>query len=511
MNEETKYDFLFIGSGMSSLVCALLLVREGKSVCILEKNHQIGGSLQVFSRDKTIFDTGVHYVGGLSEGENLNRFFRHLGIFDKLNIEPLDSNCYDEIIMPDGKSYCHATGYENFIETLSQAFPGEEENIRKFCQKIRQTCELFPLYNIREADDSAYFLQPEKLEESAWDVLQSITTNQRLISVLSGSVPLFAGEKNATPFYVMALVLNSYITGSYRFTNGGSQIAIALTRELHRYGVVIEKHQQAVSADFDETGKIEAIRTKHGNVYNASVFVSNLHPATTIRIIGKDAFRPAFRKRIASLRNTRSAFVVYLSFKAGEFPYYNRNKYLYFKEDVWETISDSAGEWPSMLLLCPVRSSKNPGFADGMTIMTYMDREQLAVWENTENTVSEPQGRGDHYARLKHAFEEKVLQKVETVHPDIRKHIRSVHSSTPLTFRDYLGSPDGSMYGILKDVNRLAEGTIHPRSKIENLYFTGQNVVFHGILGTTIAGYLTAFEFISPTHILNQITHENTI
>lgn len=506
MSAETKYDFLFIGSGMSSLVCALLLAREGKSVCILEKNHQVGGSLQVFSRDKTIFDTGVHYVGGLSEGQNLNRFFRHLGIFDKLNIEPLDSDCYDQVVMPDGKSYCHATGYEHFIETLSQSFPGEEQNIRKFCEKIRQTCDLFPLYNIREADDSAYFLQPEKLEESAWDVLQSITTDKRLISVLSGSIPLFAGEKAATPFYVMALVLNSYITGSYRFTNGGSHIAIALMRELHKHGAVIEKHQQAISADFDESGKISAIRTRQGNVYRASVFISNLHPSETIKVIGKDAFRPAFRKRIDSLRNTRSAFVVYLSFRSGQFPYYNHNKYLYFKEDVWETISDTENEWPSMLLLCPVKSSKNPDYADGMTVMTYMDHGLLEKWENTGNTVSDPQSRGEGYARFKQLFEEKVVQKVETVHPGIRKHIRSVHSSTPLTFRDYLGSPDGSMYGILKDVNRLAEGTIHPRSKIENLYFTGQNVVFHGILGTTIAGYLTAFEFIPPTRILNQIS-----
>jgi all-trans-retinol 13,14-reductase len=67
MSVEKKYDLVVIGSGLGGLICALIFAKEGKSVCVLEKNNQIGGSLQTFVRDKQIFDSGIHYVGGLDE------------------------------------------------------------------------------------------------------------------------------------------------------------------------------------------------------------------------------------------------------------------------------------------------------------------------------------------------------------------------------------------------------------------------------------------------------------
>jgi phytoene dehydrogenase-like protein len=77
-----KYDVVIIGSGLGGLQCAYILSQEGYNVCILEKNKQIGGSLQTFRRDNAVFDTGMHYIGSMDEGQVLNRFFRYF----RLNI-----------------------------------------------------------------------------------------------------------------------------------------------------------------------------------------------------------------------------------------------------------------------------------------------------------------------------------------------------------------------------------------------------------------------------------------
>ena len=62
---------VIIGSGMGGMACAIILAKAGHKVTVLEKNRQFGGNLQIFVRDKVVFDTGVHYVGGLSKGQNL--------------------------------------------------------------------------------------------------------------------------------------------------------------------------------------------------------------------------------------------------------------------------------------------------------------------------------------------------------------------------------------------------------------------------------------------------------
>lgn len=90
MSTTTKFDFVIIGSGMGGLTSALILAKKGYKVLVLEKNPQVGGALQVFSRDKCIFDTGVHYIGGLDKGENLYQLFKYLGIYDDLRLKSLD-------------------------------------------------------------------------------------------------------------------------------------------------------------------------------------------------------------------------------------------------------------------------------------------------------------------------------------------------------------------------------------------------------------------------------------
>lgn len=76
----SKYDVVIIGSGLGGLESAYILSKEGYKVLVLEKNRQLGGSLQIFVRDKAIFDTGIHYLGGLDEGQNLNQSFKYFNI-----------------------------------------------------------------------------------------------------------------------------------------------------------------------------------------------------------------------------------------------------------------------------------------------------------------------------------------------------------------------------------------------------------------------------------------------
>ncbi|WP_338039489.1 hypothetical protein [Maribacter litopenaei] len=76
----------------------------------------------------------------------------------------------------------------------------------------------------------------------------------------------------------------------------------------------------------------------------------------------------------------------------------------------------------------------------------------------------------------------------------------------PLSYRDYIGNHQGSMYGYVKDVNDPLKSFISPRTKIENLYLTGQSLNMHGILGVTISGVVTCSEILGGSYLINKIT-----
>jgi len=65
------------------------------------------------------------------------------------------------------------------------------------------------------------------------------------------------------------------------------------------------------------------------------------------------------------------------------------------------------------------------------------------------------------------------------------------------------------MYGTLRDSNNPVGSYISPRSKISNLFFTGQNLNLHGMLGVSLSSILTCGEFVGVNNLLKEINAQN--
>eukprot|EP00985_Skeletonema_marinoi_P035236 scaffold46018_cov153-Skeletonema_marinoi.AAC.1 len=59
-------DVAIVGSGIGALSNAAVLSRQGFKVAVFEQNSVVGGCTHTFTKDGFTFDTGVHYVGGMS-------------------------------------------------------------------------------------------------------------------------------------------------------------------------------------------------------------------------------------------------------------------------------------------------------------------------------------------------------------------------------------------------------------------------------------------------------------
>ncbi len=493
-----KYDVVIIGSGLGGLLCGNMLSREGMSVCVLEKHHQAGGCLQNFVRQGCVFDTGIHYLGSLDEGQVLNRYFKYFGLMDKLPLKRLDSMGFDVISFAgDSNEYKYAMGDEAFVEVLSKQFPREREALKKYVARVRDISNYFPLYNI--SDQLADVSETAMYGENAVDVIRSLTSDTKLQQVLAGTNPLYAGVSERTPFYVHALVNFSFLESSYRVVDGSAKIASILCDSIRSNGGDIMTRCEAREFHFNGT-QISSVELTNGERIEATHFISDIHPARTLEMIPEGFIRKAYRHRILQLENTMSSFSVYIVFKKNSFPYLNYNLYYYKNKNVWESTRYNRETGPENFLLLTPASSKSEQWADAIIAMTYMSYDEVKQWEHT--TIGK---RGESYEEFMRVRAEQLITLVEEKIPGFRDHIETYYTSSPLTYRDYTGIPDGSLYGVLKDCTDPLKSLISPRTKIPNLLLTGQNIILHGALGVTIAAVTTCSELLGHTYLVNKI------
>ncbi|SNR25673.1 NAD(P)/FAD-dependent oxidoreductase [Flavobacterium sp. ov086] len=499
---KEHYDVVIIGSGLGGLVSSIILAKEGYSVCVLEKNNQYGGNLQTFVRDKTIFDTGIHYIGGLEKGQNLHQYFKYIGIIDQLNLKKLDENGFDIISFEDDKNeYPHAQGYENFVDQLGVYFPDEKTNIAAYCEKLKTICDSFPLYNLNW--EGKY--DNEILALNAKETIESFTENEKLKAVLAGSNFLYAGIPDKSPFYVHALSVNSYIQSSWRCINGGSQITKQLLKQLKKYGGEFYKYKEVTRFNV-ENNKVTSVEMKDGTTVSGTRFISNIDPKATLKLVGEENFRKAFFSRIQSLEGVISAFSLYIVFKPETFKYLNHNYYHFKKSsEVWNAHDYDEDSWPKAFMASMNASKKQEIWAEGMTFITYMKYDDVAPWIDTFNTTVEENDRGESYEQFKSRKTAKFLDEVELKFPGIKDCIRSIHTSTPLSYRDYIGGHNGNMYGYVKDSDNPMKTLIPSKTKLDNLYLTGQSINMHGVLGVTIGAVVTCSEIIGKEYLVNKI------
>jgi len=237
----------------------------------------------------------------------------------------------------------------------------------------------------------------------------------------------------------------------------------------------------------------------------AKHFISNMHPVRTLDMTESNLIKHAYKSRIKGLENSIGGFVLNIVFEKNAWPYLKNNFY-YIKDGREWDLTDYNGEtWPLGYAVFCSASSKSEVYAESMTLLTYMKFDDVKQWAGTFNTVSKEEDRGKDYEEFKKIRAEKLLDLVEVRFPGLRKAIKSYYTATPLSYRDYIGTDDGSMYGIAKDYSNPLKTFISPRTKIPNLYLTGQNLNLHGILGATMSGLVTSVAFLGNDDIIEKI------
>ena len=459
-----KYEVVIIGSGLGGLICARQLAQAGRRVLVLERHAQPGGCLQSYRRGDMDFDTGLHYVGGLAEGQPLHAAFEQLGLM-RLPWHRLDADGFDRITI--GKqTFPLAEGFQHFAETLGAYFPQEKDALRQYVDMLEH---LPPM--------------EESSQVNAYDYLKSRFHDPLLINVLSGTALKMELRQESLPLFNFAHSMSSYIQSSWRLKGGGSLIVDSLVKDIQAFGGEIVCHAEVKELK-SQDGRIVAAKCPNGRTYEGDIFISDVHPQLTFGWI-KDphTLKGIFRRRINALENTFGMFTASLVLKPDTLPYFNHNKYVYRKANVW-TFAQETGNIGGVMISCRVPDEGD--YARQIDLLTPMSWTLCEPWDAT--SIGR---RGEIYEMQKERMTDECIRLAERVIPGLRNMIAKRYTSTSLTWRDYTLSPCGSAFGIRKDCRQPLLTMLSPKTPVPNLFLTGQSLVLHGLEGVTMTAFNT--------------------
>ena len=492
---------IIIGSGLGGLSCGVILARYGYEVTVLEQGMQVGGCLQCFSRRGGKFETGMHFIGSASEGQTLDRLLNFIEVKPDITLSQLDPTGYD-VVSLCGQHFRFANGREAFIEQMSQYFPQQRDALVNYYNLVDKVASASSLHSLNNVETDAA-VNMEYQMRTINEVIDSTVSDPLLAKVLVGNLPLYAAEKDKTPFSTHAFIMDFYNQSAYRIVGGSDQVADSLVRTIGRYGgrvLTRSKATKIVCDDTHATGvefeRFTADGLRFTEFLEADIVISDAHPMRTMELLDTNLIRPAFRRRINSIPQTVGGFSVYLHFKEQTVPYLNSNFYGYLQDSPWGCELYDEKSWPKGYLYMHLCHEPQPKFAKTGVILSYMQMADVMKWKGTR--VGH---RGEDYEAFKREKAERLLDALELEFPGLRSQIADYYTSTPLTYEDYTGTEGGSMYGIARDVSLGAACRVPHRTRVPNVFQTGQNINSHGILGVLVGTIVTCTEIVGPMEI----------
>lgn len=477
-----KYDHIVVGSGISGLTMSLLLSMSGYKVLLIEKSPVIGGSLSRFTRKGIPFDTGFHFTGGFHEGGILADMLTLLGLKDSIEPIFLPQSAQNQFIFEShGKSFEHPCGIAAIKNSFKGYFPAETQAIDQYFAMVQSVCSRTPSLNLREN-----IIAPPNLEEdyvSLDSVLKKLTSNELLRGLFSGYAMCYGVRPDEVSFANHSRMVLSFYESIAFVKDGGDAFVRAFEKKLAQYDVDIRCGTYITELTDICDSKVGRFVLNSGEEVAADSCVFTIHPQEILRVLPEKHYSRAFAQRITSFEPSLGLFSVFATLKPGcSDPYPETAIVSLFPDADVNTLLDTAYKGTPALV---VVKSPNPGSsssAKGICIVEASFAGDVSPW-----TDSRRGRRPEAYLNYKQSRVEAIKHHLFSVLPEFRDTLDILDAGSMLTFKDYLGSPDGSAYGVKQ---KMGQFNLIGKLPLHNLFAAGQSSLLPGIVGAMMSSLI---------------------
>jgi len=503
-------DTIIIGSGIGGLSTAAILAKEGKRVLVLEQHDIAGGNLHTFTDNGYEFDTGLHYIGGKVgvKGSPLRKQFDYV-TDSQVEWESLD-DAYD-IAISGNERYNFVSSWKRLKKELKMSFPDDELAIEKYFSTCHYTVKyIFPLYlalkmlpeTLFNVGEWLFSRQLSIINKTTKEVLDSITSNQKLQGVLTYHYGDYGETPSRGSFLMNALIACHYRSGAYYPVGGPLKISENISAVIEKWGgkVLVRAPVSSILID-DTSNRAYGVVVKGKQILAKSVVSSVGVPTTFMKLIPQ-SHQSLVSKYIDIMKNDEEvasnislmSMFVGISDPDSSLNLPKSNYWIHNSWDHDQNMSDYRSDpfkIPAMFI--SFSSAKDP---------TYNQRHlgkqvALVIGPCSYQDVAQFEGdrvkhRSKEYVAMKVKWEEMFKKTLLEHFPQLEGKIEYKELGTALTNDYYLGTHKGAVYGLAHTPKRFAQYWLRNKTPVKNLYLSGQ-VVCCGVTGALVGGYMCAY------------------
>ncbi len=502
---NNPYDAIVIGSGPGGLSAAVCLSKAGKKVLVLEQHYTAGGFSHSYDRNGYEWDVGVHYVGGVGNPKTMaGRLFGFL-TNNQLQWAPMSDN-YDRFYFGE-EQFNLIRGKEAFRQQLIHYFPSEESAVAQYLAMINKVAKAMPLFTAQKTLPewlnkplklSGLLKLPPFFNEPTIEVLNRLTSNNKLIAVLTGQWGDYGLPPEESSFLVHSLVAGHYLYGGYYPVGGSSNIAKTMIPQIQENGGEVFTYAE-VTQIITEEGRAVGVQMKDGTNIYARDIISNAGAINTLKhLLPKHECQQfGYSEILDQVKPSLSHLGLYIGIKndSASLDLPKTNFWVYpdidHKNNIEKFIADSNNPFPLVYISFP--SAKDPSWNARYPGRSTIEIVAPASYEWFEQWQDKTWGkRGEDYDVLKERFSERLLEILFQKLPHLRGKIDYCELSTPLSTSHFCKYQKGEIYGLAHDPNRFNQEWLKPKTKIPGLYLTGQDTLTAGVVGAAMSGLITA-------------------
>ena len=484
MDKNTSKNAVIIGSGIGGLSSAIILLKLGYDVTVIEKNKQPGGMMRSYSRHGIDCPVGVHYLGSMGENEPLKRVFDFLGVTQDIPVTPMGVDGPIDRYIFDDFTYDLPVGITAYEDSLRAKFPKDSELITAIIKGMKRIVPM--LESLSYVFEKSSSFENIDLFSPIEDLLSQYNCSPELRGVLDVPCSWMGISLSDCPVFYHHIVLLSYIFSSWKLKCTGAEMADVFSSRVKELGGKIILGDQ-VDKILIKDRIAKGVILKSGNRIESETIIAAIHPQTMLKLIDDGDIKPAYRNRVSDLKNTMGIFSANFAIDANKASDSSHN---YFRLKI-----NNIGYLSDLTFFQVQKTAK-----EDLNMITLIAPSRFEDWSRWQDTFTGH--RGDDYSEKKNQFAEKLLSVAsDIIGPFNKKDL--IDTYTPLSIRDWVYSPHGSTYGIERSRTQLLKTASLHRTSVQGLHLAGQNVLAPGILGTVL-GSLSAVKGIIGDDILEK-------